>query len=248
MKQPEKKLHAKYSASGSERWLNCPGSIKLAMKAPPSVDSVYSIEGTNAHTCFEVIMKSKNPRVAAVMLKKQYPEDMVNHVFRLYQKIKELVPEGAELLCETEVRLDFVREGMFGTVDAAIVDLFGTLWVIDLKYGKGRLVSADFNTQMIYYGLGIAHKYNYNFANVKLVVAQPRILHKDGDFRDWDIDVLELKGWSEKFKAGVEACEKPNAPLKVGRWCFFCPAKDICPVGESEAFAEAQNDFDDNAD
>lgn len=240
---PEKKLHAKYSASGSDRWLNCPGSVALSEKAGTQKSSAAADEGTEAHECLEVIMKSSKPRVAALMLKKQHSNTMVDHAYRCYQQIKEKVPEGAELLCETEVRLDFVRSGMFGTVDAAIVDLFGVLWVIDFKYGAGRLVNPENNSQMIYYGLGIAHKYHYNFDSVRLAVAQPRIVHKDGVFRHWDLSTAELRKWEGVFKAGVEACEKPNAPFKRGRWCYFCPAQEICPALEDVAFTEAQEDF-----
>lgn len=243
MSTTEKKLHAKYSASGSEKWLNCPGSVALSLKVPPLPESAFAREGTDAHTCLEAIMKSAKPRVTAVMLKKQYPDPMVDIVFEVYRRIMDLVPEGAEVLCETEVRLDFVKAGMFGTVDAAIVDLFGDLWVIDLKYGRGRLVLPEENSQMIYYGLGLAHKYNYNFERIRLVIAQPRIIHKDGNFREWVIEPLELRKWADRFHAGVLACEKPNAHFKRGRWCFFCPAQSICPITEDKKYEQAQNDF-----
>ncbi len=244
MKIPtEKKLHSKFSASGSDRWLNCPGSVALSEKAPPQKESVYALEGTDAHTCLEFIMKNKRPYTAASMLTKQYPTSMVDHALKCYEQIKSLVPQGAELLCETKVELDFVEPGMFGTVDAAIVELFGVLWVIDYKYGAGRMVSPEGNTQAIYYALGIAHKYNFNFAKIRLAIAQPRVIHKDGFFRTWDMEVPELMKWTGIFKKGVEACKEPNPPFNPGRWCYFCPAQDICPAIEAKDFEKAQADF-----
>lgn len=238
------KAHAKFSASGSERWLNCPGSIALSENAPPQVDSIYAIEGTNAHECLEVVMKNDASPAIVKMLKKKYPDNMVRHALAFYDQIVDLMPFDSKLLCETKVSLDFVREDMFGTVDSAIVELFGTLWVIDYKYGAGRMVNPEENTQMIYYALGIAHKYDFNFEKVRLAIAQPRIVHKDGFFRTWDMEVKELMNWEYKFKEGVKAAEDPFAPLKRGRWCFFCPAQSICPAVEVEAFEDAQKDFD----
>jgi hypothetical protein len=246
----EKKLHAKFSASGSERWLNCPASIALSEKAPPQVDSVYAKEGTDAHAVLEVIMRNMmmgrtKEKDLARMLKLSWPTDMVRHGFETYNQIKALVPEGAELLCETRVALDFVEPGMFGTVDAAIVELFGVLWVIDYKYGAGRMVEPAENSQMIYYALGIAKKYDFNFERVRLAIVQPRIVHKDGFFRTWDMSIEDLMSWTGKFKAGVEACKDPFASLNPGRHCFFCPAQQICPAVEDRAYDEAQADFDD---
>lgn len=215
------------------------------MKAPPPQESSYAIEGTDAHSCLETLMKNDASSAVISMLRKKYPESMVLHAIAFYETVLELMPMRTSLLCETKVELDFVEEGMFGTVDAAIVDLFGVLWVIDYKYGAGRLVNPERNTQMIYYALGIAYKYRFNFESVRLAIAQPRIVHKDGFFRTWDMEIPELISWAGIFKKGVEACRKPNAPLKPGRWCFFCPAQSICPAVGEEKFNEAQADFDD---
>lgn len=239
----EKKLHAKFSASGSERWLNCPGSVALSENIP-EVESEYAKEGTMAHECLELIMKNNCSDKIILLASKKYPVGMVSNAVGFFDKVISLMPHGSKLLCETRVDLSFVSPGMFGTVDAAIVDIFGTLWVIDYKYGKGRLVSPEENTQMIYYGLGIAHALDFNFENVRLAIAQPRIVHKDGFFRTWDMDVPQLMGWTEKFKEGVKRCKDPFAPFKPGRWCYFCRAQNICPAIENKAFDEAQSDFD----
>lgn len=249
MKKPEgKKLHAKFSASGSDRWLNCPGSVALSAKAPPQVESTYAAEGTEAHECLEMIMKNKTQGRAAMtaMLKARFAPDMIRHGYDTYGEILKIwnPMQGAELICETKVGLEFVDEGMFGTVDAGIIDLFGPLWVIDYKYGAGRMVDPKENTQMIYYALGLAHKHHFNFEKVVLAIAQPRIVHRDGFFRTWDMEVSELKKWTGIFQKGVEACKSPKAPLLPGRWCFFCPAQSICPAIENRALSEAQTDFD----
>ena len=46
------KKHAKLSASGSSRWINCPGSIK-AEESFPDKTSVFADEGSAAHELAE---------------------------------------------------------------------------------------------------------------------------------------------------------------------------------------------------
>lgn len=238
------KAHSTFSASGSDRWLNCNGSITLSEKAPPPKESIYAKEGTDAHTCLETILKNKNPYSTAEFLKKRFPKQMVAHALKTYEFIKSKHAPGTELLCETRVDLSWIEPGMFGTVDAAVIDLFGTLWVCDFKYGAGRLVEPEDNTQMIYYALGLAHQYDYNFKDVEIVIAQPRIVHKLGSNRSHVMSIAELKKYADVFKKGVEDCKDPFALLKPGRWCYFCPAQTICPIIGEKAFENAQNDFD----
>lgn len=240
-----KRKHAKFSASGSDRWLNCPGSVALSEISGPSPESRYAKEGTDAHLCLEMVMKNNSSSSIVSMLSKRFPRSMVDHAIKTYELIVEKMPQGSKLLTETEVRLDFVDRGMFGTVDAGIVDLFGVLWVIDYKYGAGRLVNPEENSQAIYYALGIAHKYNFNFEVARLGIIQPRIVHREGIFRTWDIEISQLMKWTKKFKDGVKACKDPFADLKKGRWCFFCPAQSICPLMEDDRYTRAQTDFDD---
>ena len=45
-------IHAKLGASGSDRWMNCPGSIRTAHGLPDTT-SIYAQEGTAAHSLAE---------------------------------------------------------------------------------------------------------------------------------------------------------------------------------------------------
>jgi len=139
------KLHAKYSASGSERWMNCHGSITLSAKAPEQPESPYAIEGTHAHECLEFLLKNRKKLSAAErMARKQYPKEMVKHGMDatawILARLEEAGPD-AEFLCESRVDSSyFTTDGQFGTLDAAVVEEFGTLTVIDYKYGAGHVV------------------------------------------------------------------------------------------------------------
>lgn len=244
----EEKAHSKFSASGSERWLNCPGSVALSEKAPPQIENKYALEGTRAHECLELVLRhaiaTRNGEMPRPLSWNGFDDEMIHHAMESTKYILRRLPKGAVLLCETKVSLEFIASGMFGTVDAAIVDEFGRLWVFDFKYGAGHAVNPENNSQMIYYALGIAHKYNYNFADVCLSIIQPRAEHERGPNREWVIEIDELRSWSEKFLQGVSAAKKSNAPLVDGDWCRWCPAKVICPQLSDQAFVEAQISFD----
>jgi hypothetical protein len=236
------KKHATFSASGSERWLNCPGSIALSEIAPPQVDSRYALEGTDAHTVLETILKSKKPAATIRMLKKRYPDSMVEHGVDCASYLWSTA--NGPVFSETRVKLDFVSAGMFGTVDAWFVT-GNILNVFDYKYGAGRLVQPENNTQMIYYALGLAYGQNFNFETARLIIGQPRIAHKEGIYRSWDISMKDLKRSAFMFKNGVEACKDFFAPLVPGRWCYFCPANKFCPKLESDKYYDAKDVFND---
>ena len=76
-----------------------------------------------------------------------------------------------------EQRLDFskyVPEG-FGTGDCVII-ADGTLSVIDYKHGKGILVEAEKNPQMLCYALGALELFDgiYDIDTVSMTIFQPR--------------------------------------------------------------------------
>ena len=48
--------HAKLSASGSKKWLNCPGSVAFE-KEFPDEESEFAKEGTTAHALGELKIK-----------------------------------------------------------------------------------------------------------------------------------------------------------------------------------------------
>lgn len=242
------KTHAKFSPSSSERWMACAGSIQLSEKAPPGRESAYAREGTDAHFCLEALLKAPAKRLQTeAFLRKKYGAQMVAHASSAYDKIMSLVPKGAELLVETKVDLSFIAPDMGGTLDVAVVELFGTLTVVDYKYGAGIPVEPEQNSQLVSYALAIAHKYGYNFERVVIGILQPRAEHDRGTYREWVTNVTELFRWRDRFTVAVQRAKKKDAPLKAGSWCRFCPAAPICPEISTKALADAQVVFSDSS-
>lgn len=247
MKAHHERKHSKFSASGAERWFNCQGSVKLS-EGLPDKDSVWSIEGTKAHEVLEDLMQKAigagDDRVMPISREKSIPLEMQRHgvnaanfILGLHNKLRR-----AEILVETRIHLKFIHPEMFGTFDGAVIDYFGTLHVFDYKYGAGVPVSPNENLQMIFYGLGLAARYDWNFKRVRLWIIQPRIKSYDGPLF-WELGILDLKDYVHEFKTAVKRVEKNPDTFVEGSWCHWCKAKTICPLKQQGKLEKAISVF-----
>lgn len=247
----EVKAHAEFGASSSDRWLNCPGSIQLIKRAPPQADSPYAAEGTKAHSCLEFLLKNqKNITAATKIAMKAYPREMIEHALDAIQYINSRMNQSKDSYLMVETKVDashFTCPGQFGTLDVAIVREFDHLIVMDYKYGAGVAVDPAENSQLIYYALGLAHLYHYNFATVEIIVIQPRAHHESGEtIRVWNTTMDALILWEEKFRKGVMLAKIEAASIQAGKWCKFCPAAVICPAIKNQSLKQARVAFQDD--
>lgn len=230
--------HALLSASSSHRWLHCTGAPRLEEKFPDTT-SVYAKEGTLAHELCELKLK----KYTTAMAKATYT--------RAYNKIKKRELWQGEMDETTETYLDYVKGVMlsypvapvvviekrvdfsayvpegFGTADCIIL-AGDTLHVIDYKHGKGVVVDADHNPQMMLYALGAMHDYSllYQFKTVKMTIVQPRV----NNISEFEMSTDELRKWGEevvKAKA-QEAYAEDGHHFEAGSWCGFCRARAQC--------------------
>ena len=229
------KTHAKYSPSASSRWLNCAASVQLSAKMPERPEGEAAREGTLCHSVAESILLNKKLPVAPRPLIKD-ARDFANYVCKT-----QVEEEHDELLVETKVKLDFIHEDLSGTIDVGLVKHYDTLHAIDLKYGRGYVDHVK-NTQLIIYTLGLANLYNFDFAEYKATIYQPRV--KDGIPRTYSYNNKTLKAYIPIIKKAIDAAEKPNAKATVGEWCKYCPAKPICREVRKETLRSAALDFD----
>ncbi len=217
----KERKHSKFSASGAERWTNCSGSIALS-EGLPDKPSPWSAQGTRAHEVLEAILTKAKGYDAST--------EMAVHAWHAANFIfKTAIEAQAELTAEKRIALDFIHPEMFGTYDAAVVEHFGTLHVFDYKYGMTP-VSPAANLQMLFYGIGLAHKYDWNFEKVRLWIIQPRIPNYMAPTY-WDVSIDDLKNkWLPVFEEGVMVAQMQPHTYTEGSWCHFCKAKAICPA------------------
>lgn len=251
--------HSDFAASSSERWMKCAAAIQLTKKAPPQKwEGVHAMEGTQGHECLEFVVKlfdrMAEKQIRAKLPKDKWTDEMIDHAFQCAKIIYSLKPsKTAKLLIETRVDLSFIQAGMFGTLDYAWVETWGKLIVIDYKFGKGVPVlpfddeAKEENTQLMYYALGLAHKFDYEFESVDLAIIQPRCWSPDDDpLTVHKTSMKRVKAFATKLKAAVMRATAPNPkPTPDESYCRWCPAASICPAVSQLQVEAAGIDFDD---
>lgn len=238
------RAHSKFSASGSERWHNCPASVPLEESSPPSKDTHWSKEGTLGHEVLELRLLGK-----PLPMNFDITENMLSHIDKTIRKIKAIHKvSGGTLLVEKRVYAMFIHEEMFGTCDVIIAGADRILHIIDFKFGAGHVVDAKENFQLIQYALSAAESYDWDFDFVEMHILQPRA---QGDWaKRWKITIKELKEiWLPKWHEAVEAVEMAEtfgAVPNPGSWCHWCRAKAICPAKKEVRAEKVSNLFLDN--
>ena len=251
--------HALLSASGAGRWLNCTPSAKLEDEYGEKQSSVYAAEGTVAHELSELyIMRDILGNIAEEDFDARLEEIMANDLFN--EEMLEVIPVYTDycasqlaeakttnqLACmDIEQKLDlteYVPES-FGTADCVIIN-DDLMEVIDLKYGKGVAVYADWNKQLMLYGLGALRKYDtmYDITEIRLTIVQPRI----NNISSWQISAEELRRWAEEeLRPRAELAFEGKGELSAGDWCRFCAVRNRCRKLYEQQLEIAKHEFAD---
>ncbi len=254
MKKPEhsSRKHSEFSPSSAERWMKCPGSIRLGKSAPPQRESFYAREGTEAHECLEFLVKRfSNLDGARVEAARKYPLEMVSHGVESARRIfsPDLRPSPeAKLLVESRVKMQLAK-AIWGTLDYAWVDLWGTLAVADYKYGVNPVLPVGEdgtpNPQLMIYAHGLAERHDFDFTDVKLAIIQPRAWSESGDgVTHATVSIKRLREFGLEVAEAVKRASSPGAPLVSGSHCKYCPAVATCPELSRKALDDANIVFD----
>lgn len=246
-------IHARLSASGAKKWINCPGSIQLEENFEDK-PSQFAEEGTNAHALGEAKIRLATKEYNRTKYHnairnleitedtEDYAESYKNYVIERYNSALQKTPDAILML---EQRLDFskyVPDG-FGTGDAVII-AEGKLEIIDLKYGKGVEVSAVDNPQLRLYALGAYEAFDmlYGFDTVEMTIYQPRLDNISSE----NISVAELLEWGESVKKAAQLANDDSViECVAGKHCDtgFCKARPVCRAYAEERQKMAVYDF-----
>ena len=249
--------HALLSASGASRWINCTPSARLEDTFGERKSSIYAEEGTLAHELSELYLNRDvlqaitdeqfEGRLENIMANDLFNGEMLD-VVPIYteycsSQLAEAKTVNPLAVMEIEQKLDlteYVPES-FGTADCIIIN-DDLLEVIDLKYGKGVPVYADWNKQLMLYGLGALHKYDtmYDIENVRLTIVQPRI----NNISSFLISVAELRKWAEEeLKPAAKLAFEGKGELNAGDWCRFCAVRNKCRKLYEQQLEIAKHEF-----
>jgi len=228
--------------------MNCPPSALLC-EAVPDETSDYAKEGTCAHSLCEFKLRralgqqAADPTEDLDFFSSEMDECSDEYVAFIIEALEEERKAGRNPLVLIEQRLDFssyVPEG-FGTGDALIIT-DGRLHIIDFKYGKGVLVEAQENSQMMLYALGACEMLGslYEIDEITMTIFQPRL----GNISSWSMTNSELYSWANLTLApAAKMAIKGEGELKAGPWCRFCKVKASCRKRAEESMALASYEF-----
>lgn len=240
----DERAHSIYGPSSMKRIMLCPAAAGLIAKAPPTPEHPSAKEGTLTHECLEALNRNTNGiyNVMEELGIAGHPFERIKRAEKAYwqiQKIREKFP-GSEFHPETRVDIShFTEEGTTGTVDAAIVEHFGTLTIVDYKNGV-MPVEPEENVQGICYALGFANLHDYNFENVAITIIQPNSRVAKRTLTTWKVSMKKLRTWESKIQTAVDASKKKNPPCIPNPECYFCPAKNFnCPAHTEKRSARA---------
>lgn len=246
--------HSIVGASKARRWLNCPGSVALCKDAPEQETSFYAAEGQAAHSLAEKVMNDTKAGVSVDKMYSKYHGDNIEsedgREFRINDEMWEAVmvyrdailedvnkyeADFKDLDIEKSFTLDKLWDEAYGTSDAVLFVAMDRLIVYDFKYGKGNMVDAEDNEQLLFYALGAFGTYEeidaYDLTHVELVIVQPRG-YSDAVKRAV-YPITKLKEFRDRcanaFYVIKNEKNKLGNTLKAGDWCKYCTAKPTCP-------------------
>lgn len=236
--------HSLRGASSFYRVRNCPGSVNLILKYGLENEAAGepAAQGSVAHYVAEqCLVEGREPWEFAgqVVAKDGFDitvdTEMVGHVQGYVSFVQSLLDAypGSEMHVELPMDTLFDEEG-YGTSDVVIVTPAGKLIVPDLKYGY-VVVEPD-SDQLKYYGALADERFPPGDVDeADLWVYQPRQPHPDGVARRYPTTRSALRTWfHETALPAMAASREPDAFLRVGDWCRFCPARKSCPAIRKE--------------
>lgn len=228
--------HALLSPSAAHRWLECTPSAIWESKLP-DVQTTVANEGSLCHRLAELLVKRYYDQISRTYYLNEfskiehdslysshmheYAQSYTSYVISVMSKHKDAV-----MLIEQKIDLSYYVPDSYGTVDFAVLSDNG-LDIIDLKYGKGVLVDAFENAQMMLYALAVLKRYEglYDVQIARLHIYQPRI----DNYGLYEIKVNDLLYWANNIvKDKAVAAFKGKGEFKAGTHCRFCKAKPQC--------------------
>ncbi len=247
--------HAFLAASASERWLHCPPSAKLCAQEDDQ-GSEYARQGSDAHAlCEHLLLKALGRETRDPTEDLTYYDAEMQEAAEAYAAfVMEQVAEAKNvchdpLIC-VEQTVDFskwVQHG-FGTADALIV-ADDTLFITDMKYGVGCLVTADGedgtgNSQLKCYALGAIDTFGdlYDINRIRLSIFQPRRDNVD----TFELTKADLLQWADDVLAPIaKLAYEGQGEFEAGNHCQFCRVKATCRKRAEYAMELAKYEFAD---
>ena len=228
------RAHARLSASRAERFMTCPGSVRLEAQMPYEPPGEAAAIGTAIHELSERILNGHeiddpdvNPEHLAMA--QEYADFINNLVEKPRKKLIEV---------NVDAGLKSLHPSLGGTADAVLVD-GDHLIICDLKTGRVPHEAKD-NKQLLTYALGVMRQFNAPASiQCTMHIFQPRAGHSK-----WTVSGMDLITHGLELKKAAELALSPDAPTNPSPdACKYCRAKTICPSMRQKVQDNARKEF-----
>src|SRR5215471_6974039 len=245
------RTHALYSASSSNRWMKCYGSIQRAAGMPHGLASSYALDGEEAHELLEYALthQYKTAYEAKIMAGIEWEHRHDNEEIRL-QSVQDALDHVQDLIDAYAPDLQVFLETQFtfptpenddagGTSDVTIfVPDLDMMVVADFKHGSGVAVGVAENSQLMFYAVGSRQELrkqglcNSGKTLYRLMIMQPRGYHVDGTMREWTCNDERLDRFIGEVAFAIRRTKETTPEIVPGKYCRWCPAVSACPEAE----------------
>jgi hypothetical protein len=178
-------------------------------------------------------------------------EEMTDSISAYVADVLSSNAPGVEILVEQRLSLSALdpSDPIFaenrGTGDAVILDHFNQrIGIKDLKYGKGVMVAGDSPQLKNYAVLAVLAHPETVWKEVELTIIQPRAVQESERRKSFIFDPADLMmDFLGKLLEAMHIALGDDPPLKTGKHCRWCPAKDagVCPAIQTEALTIARD-------
>jgi len=247
--------HSSVSPSGADRFFECPGSVsaQAAIKViEPS--SPAAMEGIAIHSLGADCLKhdiDPYEKIGEIIEVKdnfgEVQEFEVNDDFafavRMYRNtILGILEEHGLSIKALQIEANFtlpeVDKDARGTTDCSFI-AGDTLYVFDLKGGRGIIVDPEENRQCMYYALRPYLDAKMFIRRIVIGIIQPRA--KEGEFiKMWETTPQRLDAYVMELKRAINLTRVKNPDFHAGEWCRFCKARGNCPVLQKDIVPQIQ--------
>ena len=245
--------HSKFGGSSCERWFNCPASVQLSDGLEQSPTSRAAAEGTAAHELAEMCLKNhwdtkdlmswEGELIEVEDFNIKVDEEMLEGVWLYRKTIHDDLEKhhigSVNLKVEEKFHASDLDESAFGTNDCCFVVPGERLIIYDLKYGKGKAVTAKENMQLIFYAIGALQGLSVpeSIKTIELVIVQPRIPLGKSFVRRWELSYAELMEYKKEIISKIKEAKSDKPSYNVDpKWCRWCGAKHLCPAQKEGVF------------
>lgn len=233
----KERAHAWASPSKLESILACPARPAFEEAMGPEVRNPggAAAAGERKHERAEVLLRSWKDTDPAVD-----DADTIAAVQPYLDDVRARYggANGASLgrLMLVEDRVDIHLPDCFGTFDAAVVDPFDRVIVVEDLKGGANPVDPTENVQLGAYACGLLLKHagakpkDWTDWTVVLVIAQGLAMDGGAAIREWTTTGAWCAKLYKRIVAAVKASRVPRPVPKAGSHCGYCRAASKCPA------------------